>query len=170
MQQFSGRALVGIYAGTALEMIPSRLMSWSEFRDEHPDGQVLVPNNPQMRDYWRNPYVGYDMATAPFLYDGPLPTGMAAMERVVLVRSEPPMAFTLALVAERGEIVENGVTIRWNPGQTTALGAGVIAEGRAVGGVEVFRFVGGVSIPVVHDVTFAFVVNAFEPFLQIRTE
>ncbi len=162
--------LVGAHTGIALEMIPSRLMSWSEFRDEYPDGQVLVPNNAQMRDYWRNPYVGYDTATAPFLYDGPLPTGMAAMERVVLVRSEPPMAFTLAFIENRGEIVANGVTIRWNPGQTTDLGAGVIADGREVGGVEVFRIVGGAEVPVVHDVTFAFVVNAFEPFLQIRTE
>jgi hypothetical protein len=95
---------------------------------------------------------------------------MAAMERVVLVRTEEPMAFTLAFVEERGAIVENGITIRWNPGQATALGAAVIAEGREVGGVEVFRIENGVEIPVAHDVTVAFVVNAFEPFLQIRTE
>jgi hypothetical protein len=46
----------------------------------------------------------------------------------------------------------------------------MIAEGRAAGGVEVFRTDNGVVTPVVHDVTFAFVVNAFEPFLPIRSE
>ena len=115
-QQFTGRGIAGTYAETQLALIPSRLMSWGEFRAKYPDGQVMVPSNAQMRDYWRNPYVGYDTATAPFLFDGPLPTGMAAMERVVLVRGEALMAFTLALIEERGEIVENGVTIRWNPG------------------------------------------------------
>jgi len=36
--------------------------------------------------------------------------------------------------------------------------------------VEVYRVVDGEKRPVVHDVTFAFVVNAFEPTLAIRTE
>ena len=169
-QQFTGCGIAGTYAETQLALIPSRLMSWGEFRAECPDGQVMVPSNARMRDYWRNPYVGYDTATAPFLFDGPPPTGMAAVGRVVLVRGEALMAFTLALIEERGEIVENGVTIRWNPGQATALGAAVIADAREVGGVEVFRVEGGAEIPVVHDVTFAFVVNTFEPFLPIRTE
>jgi hypothetical protein len=169
-QQFSGRGLVGEYAGTMLPLVPTRLMSWGEFKSDHPDGQVLVPNDPLMRQYWRNPYTGYDTAIAPFLYDGPLPTGMAAMERVVLVRSDPLAAFTLSFIEELGEIETNGVTIRWNPGQATALGVARIEEGRLVGGVEVFRLTDGIEVPVVHDVTFAFVVNAFEPQLEIRTE
>lgn len=169
-QQFTGRGLVGEYAGTMLPIVPSRLMSWGEFKSDHPDGRVLVPNDPLMRQYWRNPYAGYDTAAAPFLYDGPLPTGMAAMERVVLVRGEPLAAYTLSLVEELGVIESNGVTVRWNSGQATALGAARIAEGRDVGGVEVFRLTDGVEVPVVHDVTFAFVVNAFEPQLAIRTE
>lgn len=169
-QQFSGRGLVGEYAGTLLPLVSTRLMSWGEFKSDHPEGQVLVPNDSLMRQYWRNPYTGYDTATAPFLYDGPLPTGMAAMERVVLVRTDPLAAYTLSLIEELGEIETNGVTIRWNPGQSTALGAARIEEGRLVGGVEVFRLTDGVEVPVVHDVTFAFVVNAFEPQLEIRTE
>ena len=169
-QQFSGRALAGTHVGAALEMVPSRLMSWGEFRDEHTDGQVLVPNNEGMRSYWRNPYAGYDTALAPFLFDGPLPTGMQAMERVVLVRTDPPIALTLALVEDRGEIEVDGIVIRWVPGQATALGDAVIADGRGVGGVAVFRVENGTEVPVVHDVTFAFAVNAFEPSTTIRTE
>lgn len=169
-QQFSGRGLVGEYTGRALEIVPSRLMSWGEFKAEHPDGTVLVPNDPLMRQYWRNPYVGYDAGTTPFLFDGPLPTGMPAMQRVVMVRSDPPMAFTLALIAEVGVVEENGVIIRWNPGQATALDDVLIEEGREVGGVEVIRMEDGAEVPVAHDVTFAFVLNAFEPLLPIRAE
>lgn len=169
-QQFSGKALIGEYVGIDLPLVPVRLMSWEEFRSDHPDGQVLVPNDPTMRQYWRNPYDGYISAFEPFLFDGPLPTGMPAMQRVVLVRSDPLMALTMELVEERGEITENGVTIRWNPGQLSALDAVRYEESREVGGVEVFRIENGVEVPVAHDVTFAFVVNAFEPFLEIRTE
>lgn len=168
-QQFTGRAIVGDYTGTQLPLVPSRLMSWGEFREEHPSGLVLVPNDPQMRDYWRNPYAGYDSATAPFLFDGQLPTGMAAMQRVVLVRSDPLMAFTLAMIAARGEIIRDGVTIRFVPGQVSALDARAVADGQEVGGVRVFRTRAGVEVPVAHDVTFAFVVNAFEPHLDIET-
>ena len=169
-QQFSGRALVGEFTGVKLELIPSRLMSWAEFKAQHPGGQVLVPNDPLMRQYWLNPYVGYDTDATPFLLDGPLPTGMHAMERVVLVRTEPPMAFTLAMIEELGVVEEGGVIIRWKPGQASTLDAARIAEGREVGGVEVVRLEVGEEVPVVHEVTFAFVVNAFEPFTIIRTE
>ena len=169
-QQFSGRALVGELTDTELELIPSRLMSWAEFRAEHPDGQVLVPNDEGMRAYWQNPYAGYDTAVAPFLFDGPLPTGMQAMERVVLIRTDPPTALTLALVEQEGVIEEDGILVRWKPGQVSALDAGRIADGREVGGVEVVRLVNGEEIPVVHEVTFAFAVNAFEPSTPIRTE
>ena len=169
-QQFTGRGLVGTYTGATLAIVPSRLMSWGEFKAEHPGGEVLVPNDPLMRQYWRNPYVGYDAGTTPFLFDGPLPTGMAAMQRVVLVRSDPLMAFTLAFIEEAGVVEQDGVIVRWNPGQATALDDVRIEEGREVGGVEVVRLVDGAEVPVAHDVTFAFVVNAFEPLLPIRTE
>jgi len=45
-----------------------------------------------------------------------------------------------------------------------------IAYGKDVGNVTVERMVDGKTEPVVHDVTFAFVVNAFEPTVIIRTE
>jgi hypothetical protein len=40
-----------------------------------------------LRDYGRNPYVGYDMAAAPFLYRGDFPKSIEAMARVVVVRA-----------------------------------------------------------------------------------
>ena len=135
-QQFSGRGLVGEHAGHQLDMIPSRLDSWGRFRAEHPDGKVLIPNNPDMRQYWKNPYGGYDTAAAPFLFRGALPEDMPAMERVVLVRADPPLAVSVALLKKVGAIREGEVVITWEAGQASALDTASIAEGRDVGSVR----------------------------------
>ncbi|MHA1549579.1 MAG: DUF3179 domain-containing protein [Alphaproteobacteria bacterium] len=167
-QQFSGEGLIGKYAGERLTMIPSRLESWEQFKTAHPDGEVLVPNDSRMRQYWRNPYSGYDTAPSPFLFRGALPEGIPAMERVVLVRAQAPFAIALPLLQERGEIREGDIVVRWQAGQASALDAAEIVKGRDVGTVSVTDARDGA--PVVHDVTFAFVVNAFEPTLVVRTQ
>ena len=169
-QQFSGEGIVGSFAGQALKMIPSNVESWKRFREKHPDGRVLVPNDPSMRAYWRNPYGGYDSAIVPFLYNGTLPDGVPALERVVLVRGETPFAVALPVLRKAGEIREGDIVLKWEPGQASALDTAEIAKGREVGNVNVFRVVEGKPVPVVYDVTFAFVVNAFEPTLVIRKE
>lgn len=169
-QQFSGEGLVGDHAGEKLTMIPSRLDSWARFKQEHPDGQVLVPNNERSRAYWMNPYDKYDTAKTPFLFSGTLPTGMPAMERVVIVKGDEPVAVAVSLLEKEGRVVDDGIVMTWEPGQASALDTSRISEGRDVGNVNVFRIVDGVEQPIVHDVTFAFVVNAFEPTLTIRTE
>ncbi|MHA1554045.1 MAG: DUF3179 domain-containing (seleno)protein, partial [Alphaproteobacteria bacterium] len=167
-QQFSGKGIIGKHAGDRLTMLPSRLDSWAKFKEEHPDGQVLVPNNPRMRQYWRNPYGGYDTANSPFLFRGALPEDIPAMERVVMVRDEADSAaVTVSLLQDKGEIIEGDARISWAPGQASALDTGKIENGREVGNVTVTRVSDGT--PIVHDVTFAFVVNAFEPSLIIRT-
>ena len=169
-QQFSGEGIAGIHAGRELKMIPSRLDSWTRFKAANPEGRVLVPNDPTMRAYWQNPYGGYDSAIVPFLFDGRLPDGIPALERVVLVRVEPPFAVALPLLHEKRVLHEGDYVVSWEPGQASALDTTTIADGKDVGNVTVERMVGGKLEPVVHDVTFAFVVNAFEPTVIIRTE
>lgn len=169
-QQFSGESLAGKHAGEKLKMIPSRLVSWGGFKTEYPDGMVLVPNNENMRAYWRNPYGSYDTETAPFLFGGTLPVGIPAMERVVMVRGEEPFAVALPLLEREKRIEEGDLVLTWEEGQASALDTATIADGREVGNVEAYRMVDGKKEPVVHDITFAFVVNAFEPTLIIRTE
>jgi hypothetical protein len=160
-QQFTGEAIVGSYAGESLKMLPSRLSSYGEFVKQWSNGPVLVPNNPRLRDYGRNPYVGYDDRSAPYeLFQGNLPKGVPAMARVVVARRPiGPVSVTLSLLAERGRIVHEGVTFKWQAGQTTALGASDITKGRDVGSVEVTDAGGA---PLVYDVTFAFVLHAFQ--------
>jgi len=160
-QQFSGEAIVGAMTGKELEMLPSRLESWERFRARAPEGKVLVPNNENIRDYGRNPYVGYDSRDVPYpLFQGPLPTDVNPMMRVVVVGDE---AWTLPLIREEGPIAKDDVTIQWVSGQNSALDSGRIAAGRDVGNVIVQRGTGPEAEDVVHDVTFAFVFRAFHP-------
>lgn len=167
-QQFSGEAIVGSYVGTSLKYLPSRVLSYGEFRSRWPNGPVLVPENPGLRQYGRNPYAGYEDAGAPFLFRGELPKGLPAMARVVVARGrQQPLAVSLALLAQRGEIKRDGVTFKWREGQASALGHVDIAKGKDVGTVEVL---GPGGAPLVHDVTFAFVFNAFVKDAVVLTD
>jgi hypothetical protein len=166
-QQFSGEAIAGSMTGKSLRMLPSRLQSFGEFVAESPEGTVLVPGDPASRPYGRNPYVAYDSATKPFLYDGPLPEGVAAMARVVVVREDGDIfAVTLDLLRRKSPLRRGSLVLSWREGQASALDTATIAEGAEVGTVRVQR--NGADVP--YDVTFAFVVKAFHPNAEIRAE
>ena len=67
-QQATGIGLVGELAGERLDLLPSQLISWAQFRANHPDGVVLSRETGHPRDYDRNPYPGYDRIDSdPFL-------------------------------------------------------------------------------------------------------
>jgi Protein of unknown function (DUF3179) len=165
-QQFTGEAIVGAMTGRHLRLVPSRLESFDRFRHRFPQGQVLVPSNPNARNYGRNPYVGYDATgQRPFLYDGSLPEGIEPMERVVAVETAPGHheAWALALLRRRGTIQSVDLLIQWQPGQASALDKASIPAGRDVGNVIVQRRQGDRLVDVPYDVTFAFVFHAFRP-------
>jgi len=158
-QQFSGEAIVGSYTGTSLKLLPSRLLPYVEFAARWPNGPVLVPENPSLRQYGRNPYSNYDESSTPFLFRGALPKGLPAMARVVVARTDQgPVAVSLALLSQRGKIVHAGIHFAWRSGQASALGNTEIAKGKDVGTVEVTAMDGRA---LVYNVTFAFVLNAF---------
>jgi len=170
-QQFTGTAIAGVHMGTRLNLLPARLESWSEFRKRHPDGKVLVPNNPGMRPYGRNPYVNYDISARPFLFRGELPKDIPAMARVVVVRREgdrPPLIVAMDKVRNAGTLEAAGLKLHWREGQASALHDASIAQGREVGTilVEKNQAAGGGAVP--YDVTFAFVAHAFYPQVEIR--
>ncbi len=166
-QQFTGRAIVGELTGASLVMLPSRLESFARFRARHPDGEVLVPPDPDLRPYGTNPYAGYDRSSRPFLYDGPLPEEIAPLQRVVRVGAE---AWSLALVRERGRIEAGDLVITWEPGQASALDARLIGRGIDVGNVVVQRRLpDGRLEDVVYSVDFAFAFRAFYPDAPLHT-
>ncbi len=159
-QQFLGEAIAGELTGTELDIFPSRMESFQRFAERYPDGKVLVPSNPRMRSYGRNPYAGYDSGSWPFLfrgeYDGPVPP----LARVVAVGNE---AWTMESLRAAGRIEQGDLILTWEEGQNSALDSGVISQGRDVGNVVVQRRVNGVLEDVVHDIPFAFVFHTFVP-------
>jgi len=161
-QQFIGQAIVGEFAGSTLDVVPSRIVSWAEFSSSHPDGRVLVPNNPSARPYGRNPYEGYDQAERPFLYRGTTPGGVEPMMYVVAVGER---AWSLPLLREKKTVEPGDLRIEWTSGVGSALETDTVGAGRDLGSVIVTRE--GEAVP--HHFTFAFVFFAFHPEGRLDT-
>ncbi len=165
-QQFTGEAIVGAMTGQMLARRPARMESFSRFKARFPEGKVLIPNNPHMRDYGANPYRGYDTLSRPWLYDGRLPEGIEPMARVVTIGHQ---AWSLRLLREKGRIEHDGYVMTWEPGQNSALDSPVIARGRDVGNVVVQKRTPDGLVDAVHGIDFAFAFHAFFPDGVIHT-
>ncbi|QDG79021.1 DUF3179 domain-containing protein [Labrenzia sp. PHM005] len=169
-QQFTGEGIVGTHAGKSLKMLPSRVVPFSNFKKRHPDANVLARPNPATRPYGRNPYEGYDSRSAPYpLFQGELPEHINPMERVVVINApDGRYAATLSHIREVGSLkLSETALIRWSGEQASILDARSTKDGRGIGAVEAVTLSGGTEQPLVHDVTFAFVVHAFYPDLPI---
>lgn len=83
-QQFTGKGIVGHYAGATLAQRPSTIAPFAEFRKAYPQGEVLSRETGYTRPYGRNPYRGYDrVGDQPFLFHDPVDPRLPAMERVL---------------------------------------------------------------------------------------
>jgi hypothetical protein len=157
-QQFTGESVVGELVGSELKSLPARLESWDSFRERFPDGKVMQQPSGYDRRYGANPYVGYDSLTKPWLYSGEPPSsGLPMMARIIRVGER---AWPMARVVDKGSLAEAGLMLRWQKGQSSALDGRSVGGGRDVGNVEVLD-ANGALVP--HEVTFAFVFQAFHP-------
>jgi len=83
-QQFTGKAIVGDMTGAQLEVIPSQIISFNDFKNNYPDGIVLSKNTGFKRPYGMNPYVDYDNDdSVPFLFSGTKDTRLKQNEKVI---------------------------------------------------------------------------------------
>ncbi len=144
-QQATGEAIAGDFTGEELATIPAPIVSWDDFREAHPDGEVLSRDTEYDRDYGRNPYVGYDDAdSTPFLYDGPeTPGELPPMARVITVDDEEaPVAYPYETLMEtpavNDEIDGEPVAVLWQEGTASALDEDSVDAGRDVGSAGVF--------------------------------
>lgn len=143
--QLTGQASVGVLTGTQLEAIPMGAVGWAQFRAAHPDALVLSRETGHVRDYGRNPYVGYDAPDGRLL--APIPGGTDARlpvkERVIgFGEGARAVAVPRDLAADLGtletELMGAAVTVWHLPGQRSALDTAQIEEGRDIGSVAVF--------------------------------
>ena len=134
-QQFTGEGIVGAYTGRQLELLPSLVVGFSEFVKQYPDGQVLSPGQ---RTYDRNPYVGYDSNSRPFLFTGEADMRLFPVERVLgtLIGGEAvayPFPTLAAARVINDTVGGQAVVALWQPGATSALDQANIDSSRDVG-------------------------------------
>ncbi|MGB7335965.1 MAG: DUF3179 domain-containing protein [Salaquimonas sp.] len=170
-QQFSGEAVIGELTGTKLKIMPSRLESFASFKQRFPNGKVLVPNDPNLREYGRNPYVSYDSRSGPYpLFIGELPADISPMARVVVIRKDGAVKHIIAMdkLVQEETLTLGDFQLTWSPGRASALDTAAIDAGREVGNLWVTETLDGKAQDVVHDITFAFVAHAFHPKIPIQ--
>ena len=143
-QQVTGEALIGTYVGTRLELLPSSIISWADFKEAFPAGLVLSRETGHSRRYGTNPYVGYDdVNSSPFLFDGTADGRLAAMERVVTVEIDGDVAAYPFSRLEANPVVHDTVggreiVILFKRGTTSALDRSSIADSSDIGSATVF--------------------------------
>jgi cytochrome c biogenesis protein CcdA/peroxiredoxin len=166
-QQITGEAIVGELAGTQLELLPSAVIGWDEFRTSFPEGRVLSRQTGFERNYGTNPYVGYSSSSRPFLFDGELDDRFPALERVVGVTvGDADKAFPFSVISGprvvNDTVGDTPVAIFWGSDTADALDTASIEEGQAVGtGIAFDRRVAG-------DVL-TFTANGDDTFADVET-
>lgn len=144
-QQFSGEALVGDYTGKELNIIPSQLISFQQFKNSYPDAQVLSRETGHRRNYGENPYAGYDdIDNTPFLLDrDELTDKLPPMEKVIGVRAGEftrgyPYSVTLEKHVIHDEINDEPIVIFHLDGMASAMDNRRIHQSRDDGATGVF--------------------------------
>lgn len=158
-QQFSGQAIVGDYAGTTLEPLPTQIVSFAKFRQKHMLAHVLTAPPQPRHDYKTTPYQHYDSGQ-PFLFSGYYADEIDPMTYVVVVNNQ---AWPLPRLIARGEITYGNLRLTWQPGMGSALDTYQISNGREIGipSVQQKTDTGWMNVP--FELTFAFSFRAFNP-------
>lgn len=139
-QQFTGTGIVGTYTDVQLTILPSQVVSFGAFVEQYPDGEVLQGTG---SGYGRNPYVGYDSSSRPFLFQGQPDDRLFPTERVLAgVIGGEPVAYPFSVLTEQRVINDTvggqAVVAIWQPGATSALDQASIDDSRDVGMAALF--------------------------------
>lgn len=87
-QQITGEAIVGDLTGTRLKVLAAQILSFSDFRDAHPEGLVLSRETGiyPAGTYEVAPYAGYDREGGrPFLFSDEADPRLPPLERVLTI-------------------------------------------------------------------------------------
>ena len=147
--QATGQAIVGELTGEQLTFVAARILSFGDWRAEHPDGLVLSRDTGHDRPYGQNPYAGYDSTERPFLFRGESDPRLPATARVLgIARADDVVAFPYEAVRADAvdgwavaveEVGGQPVAVFWKAGTSSAVDAPEIAEGRDVGAIAAYR-------------------------------
>lgn len=142
--QLLGEGNVGTLTDVALLRYPAQIVSFAEFQEAFPNGDVLSRDTGYSRGYGRNPYVGYDDIDSPaFLFRGETDGRLPPKERVIsVVQGDISVAYPFSELAQarviQDQIAGTPVVVFWQEGTASALDQAVIAESSDVGGAGIF--------------------------------
>ena len=139
-QQLTGEALVGAYAGTLLDIVPSQVISFGSFTERHSDGMVMSRDSGFNRQYGINPYSDYDSRPGrPFLFRGEIDPRLSSAVDHVLAATIGDFAIAYPFEILRHERVINDevagtpIVVFFQSGVASALGDYVIDNARDIG-------------------------------------
>ncbi len=150
-QQLTAEAVVGKLTGAKLNVLPSQILSWTQFKRLHPGGLVLSRNTGYERPYGQNPYAGYDQPnSAPFALSGKPDPRLPPKERVTAVQTGAHSAVVYPFSRlQRDAPINDDIGGRsavafFDPRVGSPLDAPQVQLGRDVGTAAVFgRRIGG---------------------------
>ena len=156
-QQLNGEGIVGTYTGKILTPVPAQIVSYDQFREAHPFGEVLSRDTGYLRNYGKNPYVGYDdVNDRPYLYRGPFDKRVPPMEKLVTVSMNGfervyPHSVTRKKRVIHDTLGDIDIVVFHTGGAVSALDKSEISDSKVIGSTGVFvRQVDGL------DLTFTF--------------
>jgi len=157
-QQFTGDAIVGDMVGATLELIPSQIISFKQFKDAYPNGVVLSKETGYKRKYGMNPYVGYDdIDQKPFLYRNDIDERLPPNEKVIAIMiGDVYKAYPYSITTEEHVIMDDvgsvKIAVFHGEGAVSALDDQIISYSKEVGSTGVFN-------RVIDDTTLTFKYN-----------
>lgn len=124
--QFMGQGVVGTLAGVKLLRYPSQVLSWAQFNQIYPEGEVLAEPVGFRRNYRVNPYQGYDNVNQPLLVSAAPNSRRPARERVVgLDLDWETVAYPYPVLAQRrvynDQVSGVDLVVWWQPGSQNPL-------------------------------------------------
>lgn len=144
---FTGRGIVGHYAGAQLDLISAQTLGFGSFAESFPDGKVLSLETGFSRPYGSNPYVGYDdVETGPIggFISQPIDDQFESKARILgIVDGDQTFSITLEDLTGAGvvPVTEAGrnLVAFHTAGLNSSLEDGDVAGGRDVGQTGVYR-------------------------------
>ena len=151
-QQLTGTAIVGTYDSAQLDILPSLIISVSEFFTRYPNGKILSKKTgfaQAEKMYGHNPYTNYDTKTTPlqqFFNSDKVDKRLPAMERIVDIEYRGDYKiYPYKSVAKKGVINDTfntkKVVLFYKPGTVSILDKNDITNSKEVGTVTVFNAV-----------------------------
>ena len=143
-QQLTGEGIIGKHAGKQLSFIPAQIVSWTSFKEAHPDGTVLSTDTGLGRTYGQNPYSGYDrINNDPFLFFDDLDGRLSPKERIAAFTvGGIDAAFPHSILAEERvvnyDFAGEPVVVFFEPGTRSALDSFIFRLSKEIGATGVF--------------------------------